>query len=91
MPRLYDEPTVIVSTRLSHPNRNLLEWLAVQEGMTVSTYVRRVLETYLGDLGFQRVKDPLRGTPEGWVRDHTEHGEAVRPTSYSDVGFSADG
>lgn len=76
-PRLYDDPTVLFTFRMSEPSRRLLDLLAAREGMRSGPYLRRVWEEHLEAQGFEltrgedAVLDPERGTPDGWVRDHT--------------------
>jgi hypothetical protein len=63
---------------MSKESRALLEWLALQRGMRPAAYMRQVWEDHLEAEGFPRdpggttVTDPLRDTPDGWRRDHSE-------------------
>jgi hypothetical protein len=89
MPRLYDEPTKLLTFRLSAPQRALLETLATKAGTHLSHYMRDIVEAHLLDHGYPlnpgqtAVTDPQRDTSRGWVRDHTQPtptGQRITPT-----------
>lgn len=75
--RIYTDPTETFTFRMSRPSFRLLHWLAAVEGTLPSHYMRQVWEDHLRREGFtpepgvDAVNDPLWGTSDGWIRDHT--------------------
>jgi hypothetical protein len=75
--RLYNRKTTTFAFRLSPEARSLLDYLAVEDGVSPAHYMRQLFEDHLRSKGFtvdpgaEGVTDPLRGTPAGWRRDHT--------------------
>jgi hypothetical protein len=51
-PRRYRTGTSVVAFRVGDTQRATVEWLALRTGVTLSDYVRRVIEDHLRALGF---------------------------------------
>jgi predicted DNA-binding protein len=57
-PRLYEEPTVGFTVRLSRRHRGLIEYLATKIGQPPSTYVRGIIEDHIRAKGYDLHQTP---------------------------------
>ena len=57
-PRLYDEPTVTLTVRMSKRHRALIEYLATTTGVPPATWVRNVLDAEIRRQGYDLHTQP---------------------------------